>query len=273
MQLRSPGWRLGHRRSIHIPVRGPLLVSALLTAALLAQPAAAGDPAPSGQTARVPVLMYHRISCPPPDAALPTLWICPRRFARHMDALVAAGWRTMTARQVLWALKRGAPVPPRTFVIVIDDGDRDGFDNAYPILRRRGLVATYAVVVGRIGKRVGMTWPELQLLISEGHEVASHTMNHDDVRRESDAGLVLEVATSAQRLQQHLGIPTRTFVYPFGLWNTRAAAAVRAAGYWGAFTTWPGCSLSWSQRLVLDRVRINGGDQPSTVLAKVRSCS
>ena len=37
--------------------------------------------------------------------------------------------------------------------ITIDDGMRDGYDNALPILQRHGFVATFAVVVGRVDRR------------------------------------------------------------------------------------------------------------------------
>lgn len=231
------------------------------------------SPASGSTTARVPVLMYHRISCAERGALLPSLWVCPSRFDRHLRALREAGWRTITARRLMRHLKQGDAVPERTLVIVIDDGDRDGFDNAYPILEKHGFVATYAVVVARVGRhRSAMSWDELRELVANGHEIASHTMHHDDVRRESAAGLEYEIGASGRTLERKLGIPTRTFVYPYGLWDAAAVAVVRAHGYWGAFTTAWGCTMSWSDRLLEERVRINGSDGPAQVLAKVRGC-
>jgi peptidoglycan/xylan/chitin deacetylase (PgdA/CDA1 family) len=184
-----------------------------------------------------------------------------------MRLLKARGWSTITSAQLADARAAGRALPRRTFVIVFDDGNRDGFDSAYPILERYGFTGVFAVVVGRVGvKRSAMTWAELRELQAAGHEVANHSMSHANVARLDRAGLAREVGRSAARLRQHLGAWPRTFVYPFGSWDRAASHAVRAAHHDIAFTTVSGATRRTSNRFAAPRVRVSRGDSPEGIL-------
>ena len=97
-------------------------------------------------------------------------------------------------------------------------------------------------------------------------------MDHDDLRHEDAAGLRYEIRHSANLLESELGTPTATFVYPYGVYNAAVVDVVRRAGYGMAFTTAWGCTMSLGDRLLEERVRINGSDGAADVLAKVRGC-
>ena len=96
-------------------------------------------------TLHVPVLMYHRITRAPADAALPGLWVSPRLFERQLRALKRQGWRTITAAQLARHLRARRPIARRRLVITIDDGAVDGYRNAAPILDRLGMQGTFCV--------------------------------------------------------------------------------------------------------------------------------
>ena len=222
------------------------------------------------RTFDVPVLMYHRITCAPTDARLPGLWVCPQVFERTMRLLSERGWATITGAQLADARAAGRPLPRRSFVIVFDDGDRDGYDHAYPILERYGFKGVFAVVVGRVGiNRSAMTWPELVELQEAGHEIANHSMSHANVARLGEAGLEREVGGSAELLRAHLGAWPRTFVYPFGSWDGDALDAVRRAHHDIAFTTVAGATRRSSDRFAAPRVRVSRGDAPERILGRL----
>ena len=218
----------------------------------------------------VPVLMYHRITCAPPDARLPGLWVCPGVFERTMRLLSERGWVTITGAQLADARAAGRPLPRRSFVIVFDDGDRDGYDHAYPILERYGFQAVFAVVVDRVGvNRSAMTWSELLELQAAGHEIANHSMSHANVARLGESGLEREVGKSAELLRTHLGAWPRTFVYPFGSWDGDALDAVRRAHHDIAFTTEWGATRRSSDRFAAPRVRVSQGDSPERIVGRL----
>jgi peptidoglycan/xylan/chitin deacetylase (PgdA/CDA1 family) len=214
--------------------------------------------------------MYHRITCAPRDARLPGLWVCPRVFARTMRLLKAHGWDTITSAELADARAADRPLPRRSFVIVFDDGNRDGYDNAYPILERFGFEGVFAVVVGRVGvKRRAMTWAELRDLQAAGHEIANHSLHHADVTRLDRAGLAREVGLAAERLHRHLGSWPRTFVYPFGRWDGDGIAAVRTTHHHIANTTVPGATRRSTERFTAPRIRVSRSDSPEGILRRL----
>ena len=96
----------------------------------------APQPTPDGmdRTVRVPILMYHYLSEPPPgaDAYRVDLSVSPDLFAQHLDRLQAAGYTTVNLYDLADFLARGTPLPPQPVIITFDDGYRDNFENAVP---------------------------------------------------------------------------------------------------------------------------------------------
>jgi len=97
---------------------------------------------------RVPVLMYHYLSVPPANADIyrKDLSVAPELFAQHLDRIRAEGYTTITPYDFIAALQTGTPLPEKPVLITFDDGYRDNYENAFPLLRERGMVATFFVV-------------------------------------------------------------------------------------------------------------------------------
>jgi hypothetical protein len=111
----------------------------------------------------VPILMYHRINVvtPATPAESRPLSVHPADFARQMGWLKRHRYRTITQRELFEALMCGRPLGPRPIMITFDDGYRDVFFKASPVLMRLGMRATAYVVSGRISGRDPsfLTWP------------------------------------------------------------------------------------------------------------------
>ena len=100
--------------------------------------------APAGEHARLPILFYHRILVAP-DALLPSE---PdgAAFDKQMSA-VASIFRVLDLEEAIARLQAGS-LPARAACITFDDGYRNNFEVACPILRRHGLVATFFIPTG-----------------------------------------------------------------------------------------------------------------------------
>ena len=208
----------------------------------------------------VPILMYHRInvSDPAEPAVSRRLTVHPDDFARQMAWLKRRGYRTVTQRELFAALFRGRPLGPRPVLITFDDGYRDVFFKASPVLSRHGFRATAYVISGRIsaGDSSFLTWPMLHALERRGIEVGSHTVLHRDLTRLGTAEAMAELVESRRRLERELGHPVQWLAYPFGRCNARVEALARRAGYVLATTTEPGVRQSASGPLALRRLRV-----------------
>jgi peptidoglycan/xylan/chitin deacetylase (PgdA/CDA1 family) len=146
-------------------------------------------------------------------------------------------------------------------VLTFDDGYRDFYSTAWPILRRHRFTAVSYVVPGFLGGRNYMTPKQVSQLDSSGIEIGSHTVHHADLTEVDPMTLRIELEASKGYLERLLAHPVLDFCYPSGRFNEAVEAAVNAAGYASATTELPGTALSWTSRLAWTRVRVPGGEQ------------
>lgn len=184
-----------------------------------------------------PVFMYHSIS--PSRAPDPhQLRIHPDRLDRHLRLLRRLGLRGVSLVELLRAHERGraAGLVGLTF----DDGYTDFLEHAVPVLNRHGMTGTVYVVAGRLGG--SNEWddgPRLELMdvgqvravAAAGHEVGSHTLRHVRLAGADANTLAAEIGGSRKILENALQAEVAGFCYPYGSFDTAAAAAVRSAGY------------------------------------------
>jgi peptidoglycan/xylan/chitin deacetylase (PgdA/CDA1 family) len=192
----------------------------------------------------LPVLLYHRVVPEPPDRDPFGNFTSAGAFAAHLRWLRAGGWRSVSLGQVAAALAGGPPLPSRAVAITFDDGYRDNFEHAWPLLRHHGFQATVFLVSGAVGgdssfdSSAGydpapmLSAAEIRLMHSAGVEFGSHTRSHpESLPRLSDGALDGELAGSRRDLEAILDCPVDVFAYPHSRHDERVEKAVIAAGY------------------------------------------
>jgi len=210
--------------------------------------------APLGKLADgVPVLMYHSI-----NVEDNILCVSPGDLEKQLDYLVSEGYHTVTVKHLLAAAEERAALPTKPIVITFDDGYRNNYTVAYPMLKARGMVATIYVFTEKVGTPNGMTAAELREMASYGIEIGSHTRHHLDLRTMNDQGLTDEIVNSRKILAEMLQGPVETFCYPAGKYSLPATQKVQSAAYQGAVTTQPGVMTDLSERWLIPRIRVNG---------------
>ena len=215
---------------------------------------------PPARQLPVPILMYHRINVVTPSTPAESrgLTVHPADFARQMGWLKRHGYSTVTQRELFDALMCGRPLPTRPIVITFDDGYRDVFFKASPVLVRHGFRATAYVVSSRIsnGDASFLTWSQLRALERRGIEIGSHTVAHRDLTSLSDGRLLADLTSSRKVLERRLGHPVPWLAYPFGAYDARVERFARRAGYLLAVTTKAGARQSARHPFALRRLRI-----------------
>ena len=185
----------------------------------------------------------------------------PDLFARQMQYLADNGYTTLTMQEVYDILQGHKTLPAKPIALTFDDGYRDFYTAAWPILQRRGFKATNYVITDFIGWDAYMTWPMLQELGDGGQvEIGAHSRSHADLRTLSAARLTDEVLGSKAILETGLGRPVGSFCYPAGFYNAAVIAAVSRANYLTATTVLPGVQQNIQHQYELPRIRVNGPD-------------
>jgi peptidoglycan/xylan/chitin deacetylase (PgdA/CDA1 family) len=214
------------------------------------------------RTIRAPILMYHYISEPPPDAdkIRLDLSVTPQNFQAQVDCLVEAGYHPVRMSDLTNYLLDGASLPSKPIVLTFDDGYSDNFVNAYPVLKARGLPGTFFVVTDWIqSNRWGyMNWTQLSEMAKNGMEIGSHSLNHPDLRGKPRAYQDKQLTDSKQAIESKLGISITAFSFPSGRFDANTLAALRTAGYRAAVTEVSSTLQSSDRILELRRIRVRG---------------
>jgi len=222
------------------------------------------------RTARVPVLMYHYLSIPPADANVyrRDLSVSPDLFARHLDAIQAAGYTTISLYQLLAYLWQDAPLPDKALVITFDDGYRDNYENAFPLLRERGMIATIFVLTDFIDEERPeyLTWEMAREMLAAGLSIESHGRNHASLKNQNRDYLVWQALGSLETIEFELGVRPRFVSYPAGEFDDETISVVSSANYWAGFTTIQGVTHSTDDFFRLHRVRVRNTTEPDELI-------
>lgn len=107
------------------------------------------------------ILMYHRV-LPPDHPEMPIIQpgmvVHPQTFRMHLRVLKQR-FEVVHLDDWLQRVARGQPVPKKACAITFDDGWRDNYDYAFPLLQEAALPATIFLVSDKVGTLESF-WPE-----------------------------------------------------------------------------------------------------------------
>jgi len=106
------------------------------------------------------ILAYHRVlpqGHPDREIEQPGMWVSPATFAMHLKVL-SKYFEFVDLGSWLAQSKSGDTLPDRSCAITFDDGWRDNYSYAFPLLRQARVPATVFLVSEFIGGRYSF-WP------------------------------------------------------------------------------------------------------------------
>ena len=212
------------------------------------------------------VLTYHNIT----ERQVPNEWLqmtTPRElFDRQMKYLKENDYNVVSAEDVCRILSSDTDVKPKTVCITFDDGYRDNYVNAFPVLKKHGLKATVFITADFIGKEKGrfgeyLTWRDIDSMREGGtFTFGCHSFSHKNLATLKADELSEEIRPAKHILENHLGGMVKTFAYPFGWhnsFNRTVSEAVRKEGFLCAFTGIHGANTKRTNAFQLRRVRVS----------------
>ncbi|MDT8900826.1 polysaccharide deacetylase family protein [Anaeroselena agilis] len=218
-----------------------------------AKPAAAEQNRKMPPPAGVPVLMYHKIGGEKGNDAV----ISEALFISHMEFLHNNGYKTLSLAELEAYLDGRAELPPKPVVITFDDGYRDTYEIALPVLKKYGLKSTLFIPVADADRR--LSWAELREMKAAGMEIGSHNYSHRELAAMTPARQAEEIGRSKEVLDRNLGQDSRYFCYPNGSYDAETLRLLKAKGFRLAVTIEPGWVKRGDTPLLLKRVWMGNG--------------
>ncbi|SEO33780.1 Polysaccharide deacetylase [Paenibacillus sp. OV219] len=208
----------------------------------------------SADEVQIPVLCYHSIT----NAKKGEYIVSTETFQAQMNSLHEHGYRSISLEQFDQLMKGKLKNNGKMVLITFDDGYRDNFTNAYPILSKYGFTATEFLVTSWVGGGSYMNWSEAGELYRAGWDIMSHTRTHPYLPLHKAKGQREEIAGSKQDLEKHLPVPANVIAYPYGLRSAETVDIVAESGYTYAFTFDDGMTTSKQNPYLLKRLFIKG---------------
>jgi peptidoglycan/xylan/chitin deacetylase (PgdA/CDA1 family) len=212
-------------------------------------------------------LVYHRISSG--RGALGEM-TSERSFEWQMSHIVRhfkpAPWPAL--------LEDNAPGGGVKVLVTFDDGYRDNFTRALPVIEKYGIHVVFFVVTDFVFGRKRIDEDDLEGdddIFPAKEEVAeaarspyvafgNHTASHRIVSEQGVDGLEVELRRSQEAFGKHVGVTPEIFAYPRGRegdFGTRSTPVLEKAGIEAAFTMVPGLVDSRTPRYFVPRIGVS----------------
>lgn len=140
-------------------------------------------------------------------------------------------------------------------VITFDDGLQSQYSAAKTILQKHRMKAIFFICPGLVGTEGHMSWKQLKDLVTLGHEIGCHSLNHDVLTSLTKYALMRNCLKCKRAIEEGLGIKAKSFSIPFGETNSRVVKILRKAGFEYVYTS--GERLGSRGSYQIPRININ----------------
>lgn len=183
------------------------------------------------------ILVYHEIS---KQGANSKYAVSKENFEKHMD-YIKRHFSAVSLDTILEMSEGKSNITMDAVAITFDDGFKDNFLNAYPVLQKYQLRATIFLISGWIARKNDMlNLEEIKLMGKDGIDFGSHTVTHRMLSNLDSNTADDEIYRSKADLENLLKKEMCYFAYPYGKkrhYTEEVKDKVKQAGYKAAFTT------------------------------------
>lgn len=197
----------------------------------------------------VPVIMYHRVINNAENEGVYGTYIYEDMFKKHLQYLKDKNYTVITFKDLDKIGWRNRFEKGKKYIILtFDDGYKDNYDLAFPILKEFNFKATiflmgsltyneWDVKAGGERKFSLMSVEMIKEMQDYGIEFGAHTFNHPKINTLSNEEIEHQIVDVKKPLEEKIGKEIITFAYPYGILNDYAKEMAKKAGYTFALAT------------------------------------
>jgi len=211
---------------------------------------------------KTPILVYHRVCPLYHKKKIPYANVYPEEFEMQMRYL-KENFSVITVSEYLQKVQ-GRRIGGNEICITFDDGFRDNYIYAFPVLRRYGIKATFFLTTKYIGtdilfpwmsldrgakddilthreRWIPLSWEEVREMMGYGMEFGTHTHTHRVSLTKMDIHEARkEIEESTKLFIERLDTNPELFSYPHGTskdYNNNHIEILKSCKYKAALTT------------------------------------
>lgn len=187
----------------------------------------------SEKNLEIPIFLYHHIVKEESEIQYDYMQTTEKTFEEQIRGLENLGYHFISYQDLIDYNNGQKKLYKKSCVLTFDDGCRDIYTNAYPILQKYNIPFTMFVVTNAVGADGCASWEELKEMQDSGLAlIASHSTNHTEFNKLSVEETLENVDSSYKALEENLGEQkTKIFTYPYGLYIQEQLEPLKEEGY------------------------------------------
>ena len=217
----------------------------------------------------LPILMFHYIEDVPSDSSDQmryNLSFSPQKLEQFLIFFEEHNIKTLTFWDLKKIIERKKEFPEKAVMLTFDDGYKNHYDNAFPILKKYNAKGVFFIISSKPDNDSNYAnWNQLKEMADNGQEIASHTVSHLNLVNFSKAEIKSELEISKNTIEKKIGKPVISLCYPAGKYNERVIEVAKE-NYLFARTTKLGKHFSFQKRYEIPIIRIF----PTTGIASLK---
>ena len=244
--------------------------------------AGAGSEKPAEKHVKIPILLYHHFMKDnvPEDKYSTT--VTETQFEDHIRTLTEKGYNSISLEDLRAYIEEGRALPPKPYMITVDDGYDSNYYIMYPILRKYNAKAVIFVTGNMItdepGRRwkedslVWMTWDMLREMEDSGLvEIQNHGYLHKPADTMEPEEFMESVIRGEELLNEKLGErEIKAFAYPHGKATEDSRKILEESGYKMQFMVRAGAAGKNADMADLPRIIVSHGKTGTDVINMIR---
>ncbi|MDH5654564.1 MAG: polysaccharide deacetylase family protein [Spirochaetia bacterium] len=204
----------------------------------------------------VPVLSYHSVYSDKTAEKLEDPFVIGKTaFKAQIEFLKKNKYKSISLQEFYDFLngKKYFYPPFKPILITFDDGWKNFYTNAYPVLNQNHYAAVLFIYPSATGYSEFLNWKELQKIKRSGHEIEGHGFSHEFLHNMSKEEQLGEFKNIQNSIRTKLKHDVKWIAYPYGVFNHHSQEALVKSGYLGAFTVFSGENLPGQNLFSINR--------------------